>query len=102
MSRAKTKQEVVEEFLNHVKGMVNYWENEERRPTSRDKLEGLAFSFLVMLDGGSVGMPAFDLIPSPHPSDKEYHQEQGENWYEPEVINDNVQLHELYSRLGKT
>lgn len=42
---------------------------------------GLAFSIIVMLDGGNVGMPGFKVIPMPHPSDREYCKQNGENWY---------------------
>ena len=100
-SRAKTKEEVVEELLDHIHGMITYWEKEDRRPDVRGKLEGLAFSILVALDGGSVDLPPFDLIPETHPDDEEYLKSQGENWYESVVINKNVQLHELFSRKRK-
>lgn len=99
--RAKTKEEVVEEFLDHIRGMITYWEKEDRRPDVHGKLEGLAFSILVALDGGSMDMPGFDLTPNPHPSDKECLKERGENWYEPIVINDDCQLHERFYRERK-
>jgi hypothetical protein len=99
--RAKTKQEVVDELIDHISGMIKYWENEDRRPDIRGKLEGLAFSILVMLDGGGMSLPSFDMIPNTHPSDKEYHKEHGESWYPSIVINDEVQLHELFARRKK-
>jgi hypothetical protein len=49
-----------------------------------------------MLDGGNIGLPAFNLVPSPHPDDKDYYKSVGENWYKREAINDDTQLHEEY------
>lgn len=99
--REKTKDEVVEELLAHIKVMTRYWENVDSQPAVRDKLEGLAFSFLVMIDGGSMGICGFDLTPSFHPDDPEYFKEQGENWYPTCVINDEVQLHEMFHHTPK-
>jgi hypothetical protein len=47
-----------------------------------ERLEGFAFSVCSMLDG-CAALPAFDLIPHPCPEDKEYHIENGENWWVP-------------------
>jgi hypothetical protein len=48
-----------EQLLAHVSAMVRYWNGEggsnvPPKTGCRDRLEGLAFSLLVMLDGGSV------------------------------------------------
>jgi hypothetical protein len=45
-------------------------------------LEGLLFSILVCLDGGSH-LPGFAVIPAPHESDKDFLQSEGENWFPP-------------------
>jgi len=95
--REKTKKEVVDELLTQIIGAARYWEHDDRTPDVRGKLEGLAFSILVIIDGGSMELPAFDLTPSPHPDDKKYLKDRGENWYPNTVINDDVQLHELFS-----
>jgi hypothetical protein len=58
----------------------------------------LAFSILVMIDGGSCGICGFDLIPHFHPDDPEYLKNEGENWYPTCVINDEVQLHEMFNK----
>jgi hypothetical protein len=52
---------------------------------------------MVTIDGGSMGCPAMELIPSPHPEDRDFHISEGENWWEPVVIND-CQLHELLNK----
>jgi len=97
MSRAYTKEEVREQFLDHIRTLVNYWDKEGGRD-SKDKLEGLAFSFLTLLDGCAC-LPAFDISPSPHPEDREYYQENGENWYEDNmVINDDTMMHEIFCK----
>lgn len=79
--RAYVVEEVRTRFLDHVRGIVTYWENEARAPTTREKLEGVAFSILVALDGGSMGVPKFKVIPDPHPSDRQYHIDEGENYF---------------------
>jgi len=78
-SREYTEEEVRKMFLNHIRGLAAYWDSVEGR-TSREKLDGLAFSILVMLDGGSA-LPGFDVSPSPHPSDKEFHIDEGTNYF---------------------
>lgn len=100
MSRSKTKEEVCQEFVSHVLQIADYWANEPRAETARAKCRGTAFSILVMFDGGSAGWPAMDILLAPHPSDKEYHQGQGEDWYEPGMaFNDEFSLHDLFSQL---
>ena len=79
--RERTIEEVREEFLRRVWAYVRYWENESRAVATRGQLEGLAFSMLVLLDGGSGFFPGCLLVPNPHPEDKEYNRENGENWY---------------------
>lgn len=92
-SRAYTEEEVRMEFLNYIAGMAYYWAKQPGL-TDLEKCNGLAFSVLTLIDGGTF-MPSFDLIPCPHEEDKDFHIEEGENWYEPTVIN-NCQLHELW------
>ncbi len=76
-----TTKEIREQFLDYIQNTVQYWLKEARTPSVEDKLNGLAFSILVLLDGGAADMPGFIVAPSTHPSDKEYHQENGESWY---------------------
>lgn len=93
--REKTKEEVVDEMLDHIHMLVNYWTYETSKQDLKERLEGLAFSILTMLDGCS-GLPAFDLVPHPHPTDKEYHISNGEDWYPETVINDDIMLHDSF------
>ena len=96
-----TKDEVRQLFINHVKEWVDYWHNESRKPDTKDKLEGLARSILVMLDGYSAGLPAFIVAPFPSPEDKEDSKENGENWFpenDDELVKCNIAgcLHDLF------
>jgi hypothetical protein len=94
MSRAKTPEEVREIFLSQVRTMCKYWA-ELPDKTPRERCDGLAFSILSTIDGASLDIPAFDMIPCPHPEDKQYCIENGLDWYEPVVMND-CQLHEMF------
>jgi len=97
--REYTENEVTERFLEHIWDYVRYWNGLDIDRS--DKLEGLAFSILTAIDGGSLGLPSFILAPSPHPDDKEFHQQNGERWF-PENHNVNITcdiaggLHELF------
>jgi hypothetical protein len=81
MSRAWTQKEVQEKFLTHCWKLVNYWAEDNRTPDPREKLQGLMHSFLTLLDGLCDHLPAFEVIPSPHPDDKRFHIEHGDGRY---------------------
>lgn len=87
-AREYTEDEVRNQFLDHVKVMVDYWENNVGHKTTKERLEGLAFSILVAIDGGS-GLPSFILAPRPHEDDKQYNVDNEENYY-PENHNSDV------------
>lgn len=96
--RAKTAEEVCEEFVSHVRHIAKYWaEVEIENPTIRERCDGVAFTILSTIDGATLELPAFDMIPAPHEDDKQYHINNGENWYEKAVMND-CQLHELFHK----
>lgn len=94
MSRAYTPEEVRHKILTHLHALSEYWSRQPGK-NRKEMCDGLVFSVLTMLDGATLQLPSFDLIPSPHPDDKQYHIDNGENWFEPEVVND-VQLHEFW------
>ena len=94
MSRAYTADELREGFLDHVRHLVAYWECEGRAPTAREKLEGLAFSVMNIFDG-TTGLPAFDIVAAPHPDDKPFQLDNGENWIERGTVINDCMLHEL-------
>lgn len=94
MSRAYTKQEVREMFLDHIKTMVDYWPRFES--DSRKACGGLAFSILTLIDG-STNLPAIKLVLEPHPEDKAYCIDEGMDYFEPDMcFNDDVMLHEFF------
>jgi len=80
-----TEEEVRTTVLETVAAYVTYWEKESRTPAVRDKLEGLAFSILVILDGGAGLIPGFRVTPDPHPDDEAYHKSEGSNWWPTDV-----------------
>lgn len=83
-SKEKTTEEIREEFLKHVRSCINYWDTVDGKDapkTQKDRLEGLAFSMLVALDGGAMALPGFIVAPCPHESDKEYHLSEGSDYY---------------------
>lgn len=67
--------------MEHCRGLVDEWSKVKDRD-DKGRLMGLLHSFLVVLDGESQ-LPAFKLIASPHPSDKDYHKDRGEDWWPP-------------------
>lgn len=95
MSRAKTVEEVREEFLSICRGTADYWAKVEGR-TVEEKCHGVVFSLLVLLDGHTCGFPAVDLYPAPHPDDKEYAKKNGDNWYDPKKKFNDCYLHDMY------
>ena len=96
MSRAYTAKEMRERFLEQARILAGYWAG-LRDKTPQEVADGVAFSILNVIDGTSAGLPAMDLVLSPHPDDKAYHEAEGENWPEPgQVINAGCLLHELY------
>jgi len=104
--REYTMEEVREIFLGHIHMMVNYWDSDPRIENQTARLEGLAFSILVALDGGASGCPGFIVAPSTHPSDKEYHRKNLENWYPQNndaVVKCDISgcLHETFCKKGK-
>jgi hypothetical protein len=74
-----TTEEIREQFIQEVRSLVEYWNNLPDK-NQRERLSGLAFSIMTLLDGASY-MPSFIVAPDPAPEDKEYHIEEKENYY---------------------
>lgn len=96
-----TAEECRAEFFAHIKEMVHYWAGSNSGPPDRpieERLSGLAFSILVLLDGGTH-IPAFSVVTRPHPDDKAYCRKNGENWWPDGLdIGAGVELHhEFYA-----
>lgn len=104
--RELTENEVRSKVLSHVWGMIKYWDEVPNGNNQRGRLEGLAFSILSMLDGSSMSVPKMVVAPDPHPEDRAYHEENGEDWF-PENHDVPVKcdlggsLHELFHKHGR-
>lgn len=94
--RAYTPEEVRAMVLSHIRELSRYWATLPEPKTVRERCDGLAFSILVMFDGGSLGLPALNVSLSPHPDDEAYHKDHGENWFEDGMVINDCQLHELF------
>lgn len=106
-ARQLTQEEVQERFMHQLAQYVRYWANvtDPHFASIEQRLSALAFGFLNMLDGTTMGLPAFEVVPSPHSSDKEYHQERGTNWWPPNplpadaiTVHGSDLLHELWHK----
>jgi len=85
MCRAFTSDELRADFLGCLREYVQQWASFDDH-TIEERLSGLAFSMLCMLDGVSAELPGFDVIGVPHEEDdKECLQETGDNWVEPDT-----------------
>jgi hypothetical protein len=100
--RAYTEDEIVGLLIGNIRATVRYWATlpdtdkaTGRLLTVEGRCEGVAFSILSLLDGASLNMPAFDLIARPHPDDRQTHEAEGENWFEPGSVV-SVSLHDHF------
>lgn len=95
---AMTVEEMRDAFMQQIVAMGEFWATATNisilgeETEAKARCRGLIHSILVIFDGGSI-LPAFDIIPSPHPDDKAYCIENDEKYWVEEVIND-TQLHE--------
>jgi|SRR5579875_117459 len=81
-----SRAEVREKFRSGIRGIVDYWAMLPGK-TDHERCEGVAFSILAAIDGCSAALPRFLLVPAPHPDDKRFCEQRGENWYpEPPAI----------------
>ncbi len=81
MSREYTPEEVRNALLDHVWSMIDYWRHQANATTEQERMEGLAFSILTMLDGESSELPKFIVAPDPHPDDRPFLIAQGEDYF---------------------
>lgn len=103
--REYTNKEIRDMVLGQVWDMVDYWA--ECPPTNRnlrERMAGLAFSILTMIDGDCIALPAFRVCSDPHADDKEYRRSRGINWFpenEGELNGEitEIPLHEVFFEL---
>lgn len=99
MSKAKTVEELREEFLIAVRVTAEYWAK-ETCTSDLDRCEGVAHSILCIIDGISNRFPAaFDLTVKTPPErpQKRHWEDDGDLWtvYRT-VINEGVMLNDLF------
>ena len=95
--RAKTAEEVRDELMKTIKGLAKDWADVPGK-TPQERCDGVALSILAIIDGADIVLPAMDITLSPHPLDKHFCRSDGKNWYEPGMIINICQMHELYFR----
>lgn len=78
-ARPITNDEARDIFLRHVAGLVEYWDGQPG--TQQSKLRGLAFSILAAVDGSSVGLPGYHLIPMTSPENEQHAKDCGYDYY---------------------
>jgi hypothetical protein len=96
--RAFTEEEACQTFIDSIRGIINYWDSEPRATGMQRKefCESVVLSILILFDGTSTQMPALDIVLRPHESDKQFHIDEGENWYEDGMVINDCNLHDLW------
>lgn len=61
--------------------MAEYWANDSRTPGTYDKICGAIFSCLSTLDGSSINIPGYYLVPIGSIEDAAFQAEHEENFY---------------------
>jgi len=98
MSKEYTAVEVRKMFMENVREIVGYWQKESRA-SREEAISGVAHSLLVMIDGGSMLLPSFELVCRPHSEDKQYKIDNGDDWFpEGATINSATSLHDYLYR----
>jgi len=95
MAKEMTMEEVRSKVIQTVWNDIDYWDRLDGAKGQRERLAGLAFSILAMLDGCVAGIPGFLVTPNPHPLDAEYCVRRGVDWY-PNHVDIAGSLHEIF------
>ncbi len=93
-----TATEIRDLFLTTIIEYVEDW-GEHSEKTTREKLSGLAFSILAIIDGEAGDLPAFVLAPDQTTGDKAYRHKRGQNWYPEGQCDIAGSLHDEFARL---
>jgi hypothetical protein len=92
MSREYTKEEMLDMFVYKLGDISKYWAtvnvDAAKDFISRNcineahyRTNGVIFSIMSMIDGCDGSMPAFKIVPSPHPDDKQFRIDNDENYW---------------------
>lgn len=93
--RAWTPEEVANMIVEGAVNTAHYWSTSPGCGTMEERVSGCAFSILSMLDGSTMNLPGMDLMPTPHPDDKQYDIDNGENYFEAGTVV-STSLHDMY------
>lgn len=88
MCHMLTKEEARERFLKEVWNIVWCWEKRAPDKTQLERLEGVAFSILTLLDGDVGTHPGYLVIPNETPEDQQWRKDQGDDWYPLNVVSE--------------
>lgn len=99
--REYTEDEIREKLIKHFIVLQEYWEELDDK-TTQERMSGMLFSILAALDGSSIDIPAFKIIPITDPSDKDFHKSLGENWYPETDVDIGGGLHEILHKFEPT
>ncbi len=92
--RAWTAEEARKMFLAHLQGCAEYWAKLPNK-TPLERTEGVLFSMLVCIDGGTMPLPGMDIVLRPHEEDERFNRvELGHNWFVDGMVINDCQLHE--------
>lgn len=58
-----TPEQMRDEYLRAVVARIDYWLAEDRAVTPQEKLDGLAFTLLSLLDGSGLDVPGCQVVP---------------------------------------
>lgn len=92
-NQTMTPEEARAEFFDTVAVMFRYWRDVPKpmivdgQSEAAARMEGFLFSLLNIFDGTNLTLPAFDIVPAPHPEDEP-------KWPQ-EPIND-CAMHEIF------
>lgn len=86
-------EEVRRKIYTHMRVICQHWACAEGK-TEVERMEALCFSLLNIFDGTTMALPAMDIRLAPHPTDKQFHIDRGERWYEPEMLVNDCFMHE--------
>lgn len=104
--RAFTADECRTMMFEHMASSLVYWRDlpvdrlsfrNGEQSELHARMEGFLFSLLVMFDGGSANLPAFDISPAPHPGDEAYCRDTlRENWWSASIVINDTQMHKEF------
>lgn len=103
MSKQHSRDEIRKRFLSHCWELIDYWLTQSRRETERERMSGCVFSILAMMDGSTIGLPGFLVIPNPHEDDKQFAIDNGDDYFPfpegdvDECVDIGGCLHELFN-----